>query len=172
MNELRPSYSVLPLSRLTESDPDAMSKLLEDGALRLTNMTTMTESLLTRAASHVLPGQEVLTRTNLNETTVNSYGEKVLFRVRTADRDILEGAVNQGIKKRKFEETPRKCLQRMKLNELEALAVQENVQLPTTAGRITKAEYIDCILSGRASIIDEVQVPAIVVSESQLEGRC
>jgi hypothetical protein len=51
-NELRPSYSVLPLSRLTESDPDAMSKLLEESTTLTTSETSLS-AIKTSSGSNV-----------------------------------------------------------------------------------------------------------------------
>ena len=166
-----PMYSALPLVRPTESDATARAQLLIDGEKRLEEMRTMSDAVLMRTASRVRPGQEVLTRTNLNETSVDNYGEKVLFRPSTVDKVMLESALNQGIvgRKRKnkvgipaaaaaaandhvFDESDRVAMQLLSTHtkkELEIIIREESVVVPR--GKKSKDTLVKAIYIARKS---------------------
>lgn len=144
------SYSILPLVRPTESNPELRRKLREDGERRMGVFNKVADGLLMRTASRVLPGQEALARDALDETTTDCTGEKQLFRGVTEDRLMLESFINFGSKKRKLgvATQARTQLNRLKLAELKQIVTDENISMPN-AGRLTKQVYIDAIMAGR-----------------------
>lgn len=152
--DLKYSYSILPLVRPTESNHAAAKKLLEDGKQRLSAFRTFTESTMQRNASRVAEGQEAITRPGLGISTVNSNGEKTLFRPDAGPRSELENCIDKlGSSKRKLaagkEVDPTKALERLKLDELQVIIREENIQLDVTTKKRRKIDLVNAILLAR-----------------------
>ena len=73
-------YSYLPLARLSESNPLVAQSLVDNSETTLSDMTSLANNMLTRAANKPGHWQEVIPRRALDAGTVDEAGQLVLCR--------------------------------------------------------------------------------------------
>jgi hypothetical protein len=138
-------YSVLPLSRLCESDPAIAQGLDVSADARLGNLTTLAKEMLRRPADLPAANEESLSRVGLSAETVDSNGKRILCR--PTNRQFARSS------KRKLnadEEmaAQKKSLSKLTVVKLQEIAMNEGVELPMNK-RVLKVDYVEAIYKKR-----------------------